>query len=308
MPFLFFNFSRGKLKNLISFNKSDIIIQYILVYSMAKNKKINVQTTQVSISSHKGEDYICITDMAKAKTDGVRAADVIKNWIRTRTTLEFLGAWERIYNPTFKVVEFDHFKSQAGLPTFVLSPTQWVEKTNAIGIFAKKGRYGGTYAHRDIAFEFGSAISPEFKLYLIKEFQRLKSEESEQKELTWNLQRTLAKINYTIHTDAIKANLIPPELSKKQQSYIFASEADLLNVALFGMTAAEWRQMYPEVKGNIRDHATLEQLVVLSNLESINALLIGQGISNQERLLQLNEIAISQIQSLLHHVVIKKIE
>src|SRR5690554_4150883 len=224
---------------------------------MVKNKVIEVQDTRVSVMNHNGDDYICITEMARAKSDDARAADVIKNWIRTRTTLEFLGTWERIYNPDFKVVEFDHFKSQAGLPSFVLSPTQWVEKTNAIGIFSKAGRYGGTYAHKDIAFEFGSAISAEFKLYLIKEFQRLKDDENNRLKLDWNLQRTLAKVNYTIHTDAIKERLIPEKLSTTQTSFVYASEADLLNMALFSKTAAEWRAENPDVKGNIRDQATL---------------------------------------------------
>ena len=215
---------------------------------MAKNKKIEVQEVRISLTDLKGEDYICITDMAKAKTDESRAADVIKNWIRTRTTLEFLGTWEKIYNPGFKVVEFDHFKTQAGLPSFVLSPTQWVEKTNAIGVFSKAGRYGGTYAHKDIAFEFGSAISAEFKLYLIKEFQRLKEEENNRQKLDWNLQRTLAKVNYTIHTDAIKDRLIPEKLTARQTSWIYASEADLLNMALFGKIAADWRAENPQLQ------------------------------------------------------------
>jgi hypothetical protein len=215
---------------------------------MAKNKKIEVQEVRISLTDLKGEDYICITDMAKAKTDESRAADVIKNWIRTRTTLEFLGTWEKIYNPGFKVVEFDHFKTQAGLPSFVLSPTQWVEKTNAIGVFSKAGRYGGTYAHKDIAFEFGSAISAEFKLYLIKEFQRLKEEENNRQKLDWNLQRTLAKVNYTIHTDAIKERLIPEKLTARQTSWIYASEADLLNMALFGKIAADWRAENPQLQ------------------------------------------------------------
>lgn len=208
---------------------------------MEKNKIINVLQISISLTDNNGEDYICITDMAKAKTDNSRAADVIKNWLRTRTTLEFLGTWEKIYKPNFKVVEFDHFKTQAGLHSFVLSPSKWVDQTNAIGIFAKAGRYGGTFAHKDIAFEFGSAISAEFKLYLIKEFQRLKDEENNRLKLDWNLQRTLAKVNYTIHTDAIKENLIPEKLSKQQISYVYASEADLLNMALFAMTAADWR-------------------------------------------------------------------
>ncbi len=267
---------------------------------MAKLKKIEVQSVEVGISTFNGEDYICITDMAQAKSDSSRAADVIKNWIRTRTTLEFLGTWERIYNPNFKVVEFDHFKTQAGLPSFVLSPTQWVEKTDAIGIFSKSGRYGGTYAHKDIAFEFGSAISAEFKLYLIKEFQRLKEDENNRLKLEWNLQRTLAKVNYHIHTDAIKERLIPNLISSKQASLTYSTEADLLNVALFGITAAGWRNANPTLEGNIRDHATIEQLVVLSNLESINAVLIHQGLPQKERLLQLNQIAIIQMKSLVN--------
>jgi len=268
---------------------------------MAKNKILNVQTTAVSVTAINGEDFICITDMAQAKSDSSRAADVIKNWIRTRTTLEFLGTWEKIYNANFKVVEFDHFKSQAGLPSFVLSPTQWVERTKAIGIFSKAGRYGGTYAHKDIAFEFGSAISAEFKLYLIKEFQRLKESESDHLKLEWDFQRTLAKVNYHIHTDAIKENLIPTEISKQQASYIYANEADVLNMALFGKTAKQWREESPDQKGNLRDYATIEQLVVLSNMESTNALLIHQGMEQIERLIQLNQMAITQMKSLLSH-------
>ncbi|HRO09681.1 MAG TPA: KilA-N domain-containing protein [Saprospiraceae bacterium] len=275
---------------------------------MTKIENIEVQSVKVGVTEHRGEDYICITDMAQAKTDASRAADVIKNWIRTRTTLEFLGTWEKIYNPSFKVVEFDHFKSQAGLPAFVLSPTQWVEKTGAIGIFAKSGRYGGTYAHKDIAFEFGSAISAEFKLYLIKEFQRLKEDESDRLKLTWNLQRTLAKVNYRIHTDAIKKNIIPEALAKEKINFVYADEADMLNMALFGMTAKQWRDINPKADGNIRDAATIEQLVVLSNMESINAVLIHQGLSQSERLTQLNNIAISQMKSLLGNSNLKKLK
>ena len=245
--------------------------------------------------------------MAKAKTDTSRAADVIKNWIRARTTLEFLGAWEQMYNPDFKVVEFDHFKTQAGLPSFVLSPSLWVEKTGAIGVFSKSGRYGGTFAHKDIAFEFGSAISAEFKLFLIKEFQRLKNEESDRLKLDWNLQRTLSKVNYTIHTDAIKEKLIPKLVTGKQTAIIYASEADILNIALFGITAMQWRSENSNEKGNIRDMASLEQLVVLSNLESINSVLIHQGLEQAERLLQLNKIAITQMNSLLTHKATKKL-
>jgi hypothetical protein len=231
-----------------------------------KNKIIQVQDIAVSVVSENGNDYICLTDMAKAKEGEARAADIIKNWIRTRTTLEFLGTWEEMYNPNFKVVEFDHFKMQAGLPSFVLSPGQWVEKTAAIGMYVNAGRYGGTYAHKDIAFEFGSAISPIFKLYLIKEFQRLKDDENDRLKLEWNFQRTLSKVNYTIHTDAIKENLIPSELTPLQISFVYANEADILNVALFGKTAKQWRVENPDLKGNIRDAASIEQLVVLSNM------------------------------------------
>jgi hypothetical protein len=273
-----------------------------------KNKIIQVQNIPISVITDKDDDFICLTDMAKAKEGEARAADIIKNWIRTRTTLEFLGAWEEMYNPNFKVVEFDHFKMQAGLPTFVLSPGQWIEKTNASGMYVNIGRYGGTYAHKDIAFEFGSAISPIFKLYLIKEFQRLKSEENNRLKLDWNLQRTLSKINYQIHTDAIKEKLIPPELTKLQINFVYASEADLLNVALFGITAKEWREANPTDEGNIRDHATLEQLVVLSNLESINSVLIHQQLGQSERLQQLNQIAISQMKTLLNSSAMRKIK
>ncbi len=274
---------------------------------MAKSNTINVQNIPVSITSINGDDFICITDMAQAKSDTSRAADVIKNWIRTRSTLEFLGTWEKIYNSNFNVVEFDHFKTEAGLPSFVLSPTQWVEKTGAIGIFSKAGRYGGTYAHKDIAFEFGSAISPEFKLFLIKEFQRLKTEENDRLNLEWNFQRTLAKVNYKIHTDSIKENLIPQILDKKQTTLLYASEADVLNMALFGMTAKQWRDMNPNEKGNVRDYATIQQLVVLSNLESINAMLIAQAMPQNERLIQLNKLAITQMKSLVNNQHIKKL-
>ena len=265
---------------------------------MAKKGTINVQGTAITIITSKEEDYISLTDMANAKAGQTRAADVIKNWIRTRATLEFLGTWEQLYNPDFKVVEFDHFKMQAGLPSFVLSTGEWVEKTNAIGIHVKHGKYGGTYAHKDIAFEFGAAISAVFRLFLIKEFQRLKEDELRQKSLEWNLQRTLSKINYRIHTDAIKEHIIPNIVTKEQISYTYAEEADLLNVALFGMTAKQWRTANPDLKGNLRDEATLEQLVVLSNLESINALLIQQQLAQSDRLVQLNKVAITQMRSL----------
>ena len=274
---------------------------------MPKNSTIKVQETNVAVIYFKGNDYISLTDIANSKVSNSRAADIIKNWIRTRTTLEFIGTWEQLYNADFKVVAFDHFKMQAGLPSFVLSPGQWIEKTNAIGFIVKLGKYGGTYAHKDIAFEFCSAISPIFKLFLIKEFQRLKEEENKIKKLEWNVQRTISKINYHIHTDAIKENLIPIEISKQQQIYVYANEADLLNVALFGITAKQWRESNLGKNGNIRDEAILEQLVVLSNLESINSLLLQQKMSQEERLIQLNKVAISQMKSLIQSSLIKNI-
>lgn len=275
---------------------------------MAKNKIITVQNMPIAISLESGNDFICLTDMANAKDGEARAADIIKNWLRNRYTLEFLGTWEQINNPGFKVVEFDHFKMQAGLPSFVLSVSEWIEKTDAIGISVKKGKYGGTYAHRDIAFEFGSAISASFKLYLIKEFQRLKEEENNRLQLDWNLQRTLAKVNYRIHTDAIKEIIIPKLLGAKEASLVYATEADLLNMALFGKTAQQWKNENPASKGNIRDEATIEQLVVLSNMESINAVLIHNGLSQAERLIQLNRMAITQMKSLLQNNNIKKLK
>ncbi|AMS26800.1 DNA-binding protein [Bacteroidetes bacterium UKL13-3] len=255
--------------------------------------KINVKDTEITIISVEERDYISLTDMANAKESESRAADIIKNWIRTRYTLEFLGTWEQINNPNFKVVEFDHFKTQAGLPSFVLSVSEWVEKTNAIGIIVRKGKYGGTYAQKDIAFEFGSAISVPFKLYLITEFQRLKEEE--QKQLGWTAKRELAKLNYHIHTDAIKHNLIPLELSAQQTSIIYANEADVLNVAMFGMTAKQWREANPNLKGNIRDYATINELICLSNMENLNAVFINEKILQKDRLIKLNKIAIQQM-------------
>lgn len=263
------------------------------------SKTITVQGFSVTLLNKNQADYISLTDIANAKEGEARAADVIKNWIRNRGTLEFIGTWEQMYNPDFKVVEFDHFRMNAGLPSFVLSPGHWIEKTNAVGMIVKAGRYGGTYAHKDIAFEFCSAISPVFKLFLIKEFQRLKEEENNRLNLGWNLQRTLSKINYRIHTDAIQEHLIPAELPKSKINCVYASEADLLNMALFGMTAKEWRDKNPELQGNIRDYATIEQLVVLSNLESINAMLVHQGLIPSERLMQLNNMAIIQLKSLV---------
>lgn len=271
---------------------------------MSKSKILNVKRSEISILSNGNNDFICLTDIAKTKESDSRAADIIKNWIRNRSTIEFIGTWEQLYNPNFKVVEFDHFKMNAGLPSFVLSPGQWVEKTDAIGIYVQKGKFGGTYAHKDIAFEFCSAISPIFKIYLIKEFQRLKDEENAKLNINWNIQRTLSKVNYRIHTDAIKENLIPAEIDKSQAKYIYANEADVLNIALFGKTAKIWREENPNIKGNIRDQASIEQLVVLSNVESINAILIHQGIQQFDRLLQLNQMAISQMKSLIKHSVI----
>lgn len=266
---------------------------------MSGNKKIDVNGSIVTIYQKKGNDYISLTDIANAKEGTARAADIIKNWIRSRGTLEFIGTWEQMYNPDFKVVEFDHFRMNAGLPSFVLSPGRWIEKTKALGMFVKAGKYGGTYAHKDIAFEFCSAISPIFKLFLIKEFQRLKDEENDRLNLNWNLQRTLSKINYKIHTDAIREHLIPGELPKAKINFVYATEADLLNTALFGITAKEWREGNPELDGNIRDHAAIEQLVVLSNIESINAMLVQQGLSQKARLVQLNKMAITQMKSLI---------
>jgi hypothetical protein len=255
--------------------------------------KIHVKDTEITIISVEERDYISLTDMANAKESDSRAADIIKNWLRSRYTLEFLGTWEQINNSGFKVVEFDHFKSQAGLPSFVLSVSEWIDKTNAVGIIVKKGKYGGTFAHKDIAFEFGSAISVPFKLYLINEFQRLKEEQ--QKQLGWSARRELAKINYHIHTDAVKQKLIPPELTPQQTSIIYANEADVLNVALFGMTAKDWREENLDLKGNIRDYASINELICLSNMENINALLINENVSQQDRLVKLNQIAIQQM-------------
>lgn len=271
---------------------------------MAKNRIITVEGKDISVIFEKEREYISLTDMLKAKDGDF----FISDWLRNRNTVEYLGIWESVYNPNFNYGGFAIIKSQAGLNSYKLSVKEWVDKTNAIGLKATAGRYGGTYAHPDIAFEFGMWISPQFKIYLIKEFQRLKEEENNHLKLEWNLQRTLAKINYQIHTDAIKENLIPQEVTKQQANFIYANEADLLNVALFGITAKEWRDANPDLKGNVRDYATLEQLVVLSNLESINALLIQQNLSQSERLIQLNKVAITQMKSLLISNSIKKLK
>ena len=257
--------------------------------------KINVKNTDLTIIRVNDEDYICITDLARYK-NAAHTDDVVKNWLRNRNTIELLGIWEFLHNPNFKPVIFDGFRMEAGLNGFVMTPKKWIESTNAIGIISKSGRYGGTYAHKDIALEFASWISIEFKLYFLKEFQRLKEEE--QKAVGWSAKRELAKINYHIHTDAIKCNLIPAELTPQQTSTIYASEADVLNMALFGTTAKEWREANPELKGNIRDYAAINELICLSNMENLNAVFINEGLPQRERLVKLNQIAIQQMKIL----------
>lgn len=257
-------------------------------------QKVNVKDTSVSVIKYDETDFISLTDIAKFKSEEPNA--VIANWLRNRNTIEYLGIWETLYNTDFNPLEFEGFKKEAGLNAFTLSPTKWIESTNAKGIIVKSGRYGGTYAHKDIAFKFASWISVEFELYFIKEFQRLKEEE--QKQLGWSAKRELAKINYRIHTDAIKQNLIPPELTPAQKSFVYADEADMLNVAMFGMTARQWREVNPELKGNIRDYASINQLICLSNMENLNAVFINDGLSQRERLEKLNKIAIQQMKVL----------
>ena len=275
--------------------------------SKARKSTLEVQGGTVTVLSQNQQDSICLTDIAKFKNHD-HPDDVIRNWLRSRNTVEFLGLWERLNNPSFNPVEFDGIRMQTGLNSFVLTPKQWIEKTGAVGITSSAGRYGGTFAHKDIAFEFASWVSVEFKLYLIKEFQHLKDEENDRLKLGWNLQRTLAKINYRIHTDAVRETLIPPTVTKQQATLVYASEADVLNVALFGQTAKQWRDSHPEAEGNVRDHAPLEQLVVLTNLESLNSVLIRQGLSQPERLSKLNEIAISQMRTLLADTNIKRLK
>ena len=275
-----------------------------------KTSSILVQDVPVTVMSIDQRDYISLTDMAKARTDAGRAADVIKNWLRARSTLEFLGTWEIMYNPDFKVVEFDHFKSEAGLHTFTLSAKEWIESTHAIGMYVQAGRYGGTYAHKDIAFEFGSAISPIFKHYLLKEYQRLKDEENDRLKLEWDAKRFLSKNNYLIHTDAIKNYVLPQSNhSKSTEWLVYADEADLLNVALFGCTAKEWRDANPVLatKQNIRDFASIAQLTVLSNLETHNAEMIKQGIDKAERFDRLKQIAEYQLRVLTEAEAIQKL-
>lgn len=259
---------------------------------------IHAKGTEIAVlSSGSTDDYISLTDIARYKSDDPSAT--IQNWMRSRDVIDFLSLWEELNNPRFKPLEFEGFKAQPGANAFTMSPKKWVEATNAIGIISKAGRYGGTFAHRDIAFEFASWISAEFKLYIITDYQRLKADENSRLALGWNLNRTLAKINYRIHTDAIRDMLIPPDVTPQRQSITYANEADVLNVALFGVTAREWRQAHPNSKGNIRDEASLQQLIVLANLESINAELIRQGVSQEERLLRLNASAKQMMRSLL---------
>ena len=251
--------------------------------------KINVQNTEITVVSHNDDDYISLTDMARSQLQ----EHIIFRWLSLKSTIEYLGEWEMLYNPNFNCTEFGTFRNMAGSNNFVLSVKTWIEKTNAIGIFSKAGRYGGTYAHRDIAYHFGMWISPKFQLLLVKEYQRLKAEE--QKMLGWTAKRELSKINYHIHTDAIKNHLVPTEITAAQASIIYAEEADVLNVAMFGMTAKQWREANPDLKGNIRDYATINELICLSNMENINAVLINDGVPQSERLLKLNQIAIQQI-------------
>ena len=274
-------------------------------YNMTTIKKtIHVLGNDISVLYQNKIEFISLTDMLKAKDGDFFLSD----WLRNRNTIEFLGIWESVYNPDFNYGEFAIIKSQAGLNNYKISAKEWAERTKAIGLKATAGRYGGTYAHPDIAFEFGMWISAKFKIYLIKEFQRLKEDETDRLKLEWNLQRTLSKVNYHIHTDAFKENLIPAELTKQQISFVYANEADMLNMALFVKTALQWRKENPDESGNIRDMATIEQLVVLSNMESINAVLIHQGLLQSERLIQLNKVAITQMKSLVESRSIKKLK
>lgn len=272
---------------------------------MAKSRIIQVKESPIKVINQNDTDYISLTDMTGSFREG---SGLIGKWITNKNTLEYLGVWENLKNESFNYPEFEVIKNEAGVNRFVMSAGQWIKRTDATGMIVKAGRYGGTYAHKDIAFHFAMQLSPEFQIYLINEFQRLKDEENDRKKLEWNLQRTLAKVNYRIHTDSIKENLIPTEVTSKQVSFIYATEADILNVALFGVTAKEWREANPDKKGNIRDYATLNQLVVLSNMESINALLIRQNLSQKERLIELNKVAITQMNSLIKQNSIKKLK
>ncbi len=278
---------------------------------MARNSfkgKITAQGTEITVLS-KGadDDYISLTDIARYKNN-TDPNGVIANWLRNRNTIEYLGVWEHLFNPNFKPLEFEGFKREAGLNAFTLSPMKWINSTDAIGIIVKAGRGGGTFAHKDIAFEFASWISVEFKLYIIKDYQRLKADENSHISLNWNVNRILAKVNYRIQTDAIRDNLIPLEVTARQRSFVYADEADLLNVALFGQTAAEWRKANPEMEGNMRDHATIEQLLVLANLENVNALYIGKGMAQEYRIIELNNLARQQLTQLINNNSVKSMK
>jgi hypothetical protein len=263
--------------------------------------KISARGTEITVLSQGTDnDFISLTDIARYKNRD-EPNTVVANWLRNRNTVEFLGIWEQLYNPDFKPLEFEGFRKEAGLNAFTLSPMKWVNATNAIGISVKAGRGGGTFAHKDIAFEFAAWISNEFKLYIIKDYQRLKSDENSRISLDWNVKRILAKVNYRIHTDAIRDNLIPPELLAWQKSFVYADEADLLNTALFGMTAAEWRKANPDAEGNMRDHATIEQLLVLANIENVNALYISKGMAQDKRITELNRLARQQLAQLIEN-------
>jgi len=274
---------------------------------MPKGRTLQVNDSKITVINHQDIDYICLTDMTVSFREG---SGLIGKWITNKNTLEYLGVWEKVNNPNFNYPEFGVIGQEAGTNRFIMSVGQWINRTKAVGMLVKSGRYGGTYAHKDIAFHFAMWLSPEFQIYLVNEFQRLKNEENDRLKLEWNLQRTLAKVNYQIHTDAIKENLIPKEITRQQAGILYANEADLLNVALFGITAKEWRDTQPDKnrKGNLRDYATLEQLVVLSNMESINALLIRQGLAQSDRLIQLNKVAITQMQSLLESNTLKRLK
>jgi hypothetical protein len=272
---------------------------------MAKGIKIYVKETEITVITQGNTDFISLTDMTASFNEG---SGLIGKWVTNKNTLEYLGTWEKINNSDFNYPEFRVIEQEAGVNRFIMSVGQWITRTQALGMLVKAGRFGGTYAHKDIAFHFAMWLSPEFQIYLIKEFQRLKEDENDRLKLEWSFQRTLAKVNYHIHTDAIKENIIPKLLSKEEISFVYANEADLLNMALFGMTARQWRDENPDAEGNIRDQATIEQLVVLSNMESINAVMIHQGLEQGDRLLQLNRIAITQMKSLIDNKSIKKLK
>jgi hypothetical protein len=274
---------------------------------MAKSKTIKVEDFEIVLYTQNNVDFISLTDMAKYR-DAERTNYIIQNWLRTRNAIEFCGLWELINNPDFKRIEFDAFKNESGSNSFSLTPQKWIETTNAVGIISKSGRYGGTFAHRDIAFEFASWLSPQFKLYLITEFQRLKNDENDRLKLTWNLHRTLSKINYRIHTDAIREHIIPQSITNEQANMVYANEADVLNMALFGKTAREWRDQNSSAEGNIRDQATIEQLLILANIESMNAEFIRMQLPQAERLLKLNQIAITQLKAIIANPQVKKIK